>query len=154
MEVRKMNIWNQIFRVLAGIMWAWCAVWFASETSNWVATLAGNERVRVLLLLGIITSFVTLLGIILFVMFLAILLDKERRFDKVEDTLPLSLLATCASFLFGVIVAPIGEDGGQWLSPWDVLLILGFLPMALFVKNIFADIFSLRRKKALLKAGK
>jgi hypothetical protein len=81
-------------------------------------------------------------------------LDKERRFDEVEDTLSFSLLAVCVSFLFGVIVTPIGEDGGQWVSPWDLLLILGFLPMTLVVKNFFARKFSLRRKKAILKAGR
>ena len=103
---------------------------------------------KVVILFGIVfTAIFAILGLLALYTFFSILWNKERRPSKIDDVFAPSLVVASASFLFGIIVAPIGKDSSAWVTWWDSLLILGFLPMFIFLKDIGTDILSLGWKK-------
>ena len=84
----------------------------------------------------------------------AILLKGDRDamwFSEPGAAVAATLIATCFMFDFGAIVAPPMAITSikAWESPWDILIIVGFLPMMIVVRYIIVD--ALTKRSAPIK---
>lgn len=126
-----MTIGNRIILLIAGLGVAWCAVWGASVLHALIFTPdATGVAFVALVVLGTIAVCV---GIFFARVFF------EESIDSI-DTLSASAVGISAAFVFGVIAAPLAA-GGTLVTPWDFLLIIGFLPMVFVVKDLLGDTY-------------
>lgn len=148
----KMHFSGRIILLVAGLALAWCALWGASVMKNWVVSLEPPDGAVPEWALVFIAFIVLVVGGILLVGFIR-RIQQDTSFDDAGEVLTASLQLICFGFLFGAIVAPVGSGTGvgAWLTPWDFLLILGFLPTVFVVQDIITDI--VRPRSEGIQAG-
>lgn len=137
----KMNFPGRIILFIAGLALAWCSLWGASEMKAWVVSLELTEKSGPGWTLLITSVIALVVGGWMLVQFIK-RIQQDVSFDDAGEVLDASLQLICFAFLFGAIVAPLGNGNsvGEWMTPWVFLLVLGFLPAAFVVHDIVIDI--------------
>lgn len=124
-------IGNRVILLTAGVGLAFFAIWGGSEVgpppSGWT----------ILLVLWWAVAFVV------FCVGMNALGDTYKsltmydRLDSLENCRDALIAASAFGFVFGIVVRWFSD--GAWLTPWLFLLILGFIPMAIAIKDVIAD---------------
>lgn len=138
MSMAKPNIVSRVIVLIVGLGLACGAVWSGSEYKELHAPFVLTA------MLGII--FTAIGGFLLGIFGKELIEERELCIDTVVDTFAVSLCPIFIGFIFGAIVTPFrsGAGFGAWITPWDFLLILGFLPTIFAVRNIYYAIYNYR----------
>jgi len=68
---------------------------------------------------------------------------QAEHFSCTNDVFEASYASICTAFVFGAFLGPVGKSGlTAWMTPWDFLFILGFVPIALVIVDLFTKTFS------------
>ncbi len=133
------NILNRILIVAAGLGLAWCAVWGAGEMRAVAVAHGPRDIVTIAFIVVGIAAFA--LGALVLTVFATAWERETEPFREVGEGTMAFVNAICFAFIFGALVAPVGQGGlAVWVTPWDFLLIAGFLPALFFVKDLLGDI--------------
>jgi hypothetical protein len=156
-----MNIVNRITWVVAGLIFALCALFGGNELRA-VAQLARETYARllrespatppmpidVIAIAVVVVLGIAALSIGIYTLKASIMWIRQgRRFNEVDDVMDTSICFTCFTFLFGLIVGPVGNGIWAWINIWDFLLLVGFLPTAYSIKDILIDVNPRRNTK-------
>ena len=151
-----MNIKGRIILFFAGLL-AWgIAIWGANELSLtynlWAALAQGTSADKMSILLAGSVLVVLVIGVVIFVQFFWHM-DNGKRFDGNGDMFFTMLGAACFGFVFGAIVAPVKIQDGTafWTTGYNFLLVLGFIPAVIVVKDLLIDAADVRCTKAVAR---
>ena len=94
----------------------------------WLAILAGGELHGETLSVGL-SIFAAIVSALIFWFYYKHFI--QGGIQDGNDAVATIIFTFCLSFIFGVIVAPIGNIAGikAWLTPWDILLVAGLVPL-------------------------
>lgn len=123
------------------------------EMNAWAVSAYENHAgIFPIILTAALSTIALSVGGLLFVLFIFAWhdgLDGPVLFEKFGDVAYATGHAACFCFIFGTLGLPLNH--GLYVNPWDALLVVGFLPLLYFMKEIAHDISSIlhvaRRKK-------
>ena len=106
--------------------------------------------IYILICLGITVLIFASLDWISFVTLDWFSVSEEENGNETSETIVALVWLAFTTFLFGAIVAPIGKGFSAWLTPWDILLILGGIPLFFVISNLVDDIAVTKLAKSLV----
>ena len=110
----------------------------------------GGVLLYILICLGITVLIFASLDWISFVTLDWFSVSEEENGNETSETIVALVWLAFTTFLFGAIVAPIGKGFSAWLTPWDILLILGGIPLFFVISNLVDDIAVTKLAKSLV----
>lgn len=120
-----------------------------SEMNAWaVGAYENHTGIFPIILTAALATVALNVGVILLVVFIAVMCNAQARLPMFTNFAEAAFAigqAACFCFIFGTL--GISLNHGMYVNPWDALLVVGFLPLLYFAKEIVRDIGSVLRNR-------
>lgn len=140
----------RIMATAIGIAMAYAAIYFGEGLHLWWISLPnddGKPGAWVLLFVLSLASFAG--GGVFWGIFMKTLLVDLKGTRSYNSALFATLPLLGSAFAFGVVVGPFTTWGPwplAWTSTWDILLVVGIIPMVFVIHGIVADVLETQRE--------
>lgn len=149
----------RIMATVIGLVMAYAAVYFGEGLHLWWVSIpdglenAPKNWVWFVLFVISVASFAG--GSVFWGIFMKTLLVDLKGTRSYNSALFATLPLLGSAFAFGIVVGPFTTWGPwplAWASTWDILLVVGVIPLAFVIHGIIADVMEKQRAEAPVAA--
>ena len=116
----------------------------------------GKAASGLIALVVVVTLMIALIGVASWFTAMEKFVNNDNRYEARDSEVATfaALALICLACVFGALAAPFTTYSAYpwyWTSKWDILLLLAFVPVAIVIHDIIADIAKARREKKTAK---